>query len=62
MKNENISKKERKRLSELRVIKKNLLYVTHLSPSIASDEQLRKSQFFGQYGKIVEIVINKKNF
>lgn len=46
----------------MRVIKKNLIYITGLPEQIASEDELCKNQYFGQYGKIVEIVINKKNF
>lgn len=38
MKGNFITKKERKRLSEMRVVKKNLLYITGLPERIASEE------------------------
>ena len=47
-------------LSESRIITKNLVYVIGLSQNIAVKEILIKFEYFGQYGKIVKIVINKK--
>ncbi|KAF2149548.1 hypothetical protein K461DRAFT_288093 [Myriangium duriaei CBS 260.36] len=52
----------RKHLAGLRVVQKNLVYVTGLSPSVQEDrllETLRGNQYFGQYGKIVKIVVSK---
>lgn len=54
----------RKHLAGMRVIQKNLVYVIGLNPNIPTDElheTLRGDQFFGQYGKIQKIVINKRN-
>lgn len=54
----------RKHLSGMRVIQKNLVYVIGLNPNIPTDElhhTLRTEQFFGQYGKIQKIVINRRN-
>jgi hypothetical protein len=53
----------RKHLSGLRVIQRNLVYVTGLNPRIREDEllaTLRGEQYFGQYGKILKIVVNKR--
>ena len=47
-------------LSQSRIITKNLVYVIGLSQNIASKETLIKYEYFGQYGHIVKIVINKK--
>ncbi|KEQ73217.1 hypothetical protein M436DRAFT_46854 [Aureobasidium namibiae CBS 147.97] len=52
----------RKHLAGLRVVQKNLVYVTGLSPRVQEDrllETLRGDQYFGQYGKIVKIVVSK---
>jgi CCR4-NOT transcription complex subunit 4 len=49
-------------LSGLRVIQKNLVYVVGLSPGIKEDEilnTLRGDKYFGQYGKIIKIVVSK---
>eukprot|EP01103_Thecamoeba_quadrilineata_P001907 TRINITY_DN1176_c0_g2_i1.p1 TRINITY_DN1176_c0_g2~~TRINITY_DN1176_c0_g2_i1.p1 ORF type:complete len:1379 (-),score=276.34 TRINITY_DN1176_c0_g2_i1:26-4132(-) len=51
----------RKHLTNMRVIQRNLVYVTNLPLSIAKEETLRKQEFFGQYGKIVKVVVNKNN-
>lgn len=52
----------RKHLAGLRVVQKNLVYVTGLAPTTREDrllETLRGDQYFGQYGKIVKIVVSK---
>lgn len=52
----------RKHLAGLRVVQKNLVYVTGLSPTVREDQllqTLRGDQYFGQYGKIVKIVVSK---
>jgi CCR4-NOT transcription complex subunit 4 len=52
----------RKHLSGLRVIQKNLVYVVGLSPTTREDEilqTLRGEKYFGQYGKIIKIVVSK---
>lgn len=52
----------RKHLSGLRVVQKNLVYVVGLQPGIREDEllqTLRGEKFFGQYGKIIKIVVSK---
>ena len=52
--------KDRTQLANMRVIRRNLVYAVGLPPSIAvSEEHLRKPEFFGQYGKISKIVINR---
>ncbi|KAF2734281.1 hypothetical protein EJ04DRAFT_249008 [Polyplosphaeria fusca] len=52
----------RKHLSGLRVVQKNLVYVTGLIPTTREDrllEILRGPEYFGQYGKIIKIVVSK---
>lgn len=52
----------RKHLSGLRVVQKNLVYVVGLQPGIREEEllqTLRGEKFFGQYGKIIKIVVSK---
>lgn len=46
--------------SQSRIITKNLVYVIGLSQKVATKETLIKYEYFGQYGKITKIVINKK--
>lgn len=53
----------KKHLAGLRVVQKNLVYVTGLSPPCLPDDLhavLRSDKYFGQYGKILKIVINRK--
>ena len=68
----------RRNLGNVRVIQRNLVYITNLSVNIAKEEVrpvsstspfpsplqkqiLRQYEYFGQYGKIEKIVINKNN-
>ena len=54
----------KKHLAGLRVVQKNLVYVTGLNPPCNPDDLhtvLRSDKYFGQYGKILKIVINKKS-
>ena len=51
----------RKHLAGMRVVQKNLVYVTGLNPSTREDELLRTlrgDSYFGQYGKIDKIVVS----
>ncbi|GME80898.1 unnamed protein product [Ambrosiozyma monospora] len=55
---------KRHHLAGMRVIQKNLVYVVGLNPHCGADELptlLRSDKYFGQYGKILKIVINRKN-
>jgi CCR4-NOT transcription complex subunit 4 len=52
----------RKHLAGLRVVQKNLVYVVGLSPGIREEDllqTLRGDKYFGQYGKIIKIVVSK---
>lgn len=52
----------RKHLAGLRVVQKNLVYVVGLNPQIREEDLLRTlrgPQYFGQYGKIIKIVVSK---
>lgn len=52
----------RKHLAGIRVRQKNLVYVTGMRPTSTADhlsEILRRDEYFGQYGKIVKIVVSK---
>ncbi|CDJ40542.1 RRM domain-containing protein, putative [Eimeria tenella] len=46
-------------LKDVRVIQRCLVYVIGIPPSIAKKEILRRQEFFGQYGKVLQIVVNK---
>jgi CCR4-NOT transcription complex subunit 4 len=52
----------RKHLAGLRVVQKNLVYVVGLSHGIPEQDllqTLRGEKYFGQYGKIIKIVVSK---
>ncbi|KAG0200968.1 transcriptional repressor general negative regulator of transcription subunit 4 [Mortierella sp. GBA30] len=52
----------RKHLSNMRVVQKSLVYVIGLPAKLANDEHtLRQHEYFGQYGKISKVVINRRN-
>ncbi|KAK0641260.1 hypothetical protein B0T16DRAFT_212730 [Cercophora newfieldiana] len=56
-------KENRKNLVGVRVVQKNLVYVTGLTPTVKEDEllrTLRQPQFFGQYGNIQKISISNR--
>ena len=53
--------KDRNQLSNMRVIRRNLVYAVGLPPSIATEETLRKAEYFGEYGKITKIVLNRNH-
>ncbi|KAL2161926.1 hypothetical protein VTH06DRAFT_7711 [Thermothelomyces fergusii] len=56
-------KESRKNLVGVRVVQKNLVYVTGLTPTVREDEllkTLRKPEFFGQYGNILKISISSR--
>ncbi|OEU09417.1 hypothetical protein FRACYDRAFT_159768, partial [Fragilariopsis cylindrus CCMP1102] len=41
--------KDRTQLANMRVIRRNLVYAVGLPPNVASEDALRKSDYFGQY-------------
>eukprot|EP01129_Flabellula_baltica_P016803 TRINITY_DN9122_c0_g1_i1.p1 TRINITY_DN9122_c0_g1~~TRINITY_DN9122_c0_g1_i1.p1 ORF type:complete len:440 (+),score=71.47 TRINITY_DN9122_c0_g1_i1:171-1490(+) len=51
----------RKKLSNVRVIQRNLVYVTNISLDLAKGELLKSDQYFGKFGKIKKIVVNRNN-
>mmetsp|Transcript_21140 Transcript_21140/g.54996 ORF Transcript_21140/g.54996 Transcript_21140/m.54996 type:complete len:800 (-) Transcript_21140:1424-3823(-) len=52
----------RRQLSSVRVVQKNLVYVIGLPHRVAVDDSiLRRGEYFGKYGKILKIVINRNN-
>uniref|UniRef100_A0A8R1E7W7 RING-type domain-containing protein n=2 Tax=Caenorhabditis japonica TaxID=281687 RepID=A0A8R1E7W7_CAEJA len=46
----------RQYLSNYRVLQKNLVYVVGISPRVSDPEVLKKTEYFGRYGKIQKIV------
>ena len=53
--------KDRTTLAAMRVIRRNLVYAVGIPPAVATEENLRKPEYFGQYGKISKIVINRNH-
>lgn len=52
---------DRKHLHNYRVVQRNLVYVIGVPANMASEDQLRKAEYFGQYGKIGKIVIHRNH-
>ncbi|KAI8970043.1 regulator of Vps4 activity in the MVB pathway-domain-containing protein, partial [Mycotypha africana] len=50
----------RRHLANMRVVQKNLIYVIGLHPKLATEEIVRSQDYFGHFGKIAKIVINKR--
>ncbi|KAJ3125629.1 transcriptional repressor general negative regulator of transcription subunit 4 [Nowakowskiella sp. JEL0407] len=50
----------RKHLANVRVVQRNLVYVIGLPAKVSSEEILRTQDYFGQYGKIIRIVVNRR--
>ncbi|KAM9845547.1 CCR4-NOT transcription complex subunit 4 [Aulostomus maculatus] len=48
----------RKHLASVRVVQKNLVFVVGLSQRLADLEVLKRSEYFGKFGKIHKVVIN----
>ncbi|KAJ1753085.1 transcriptional repressor general negative regulator of transcription subunit 4 [Coemansia sp. RSA 1821] len=55
-----IENNSRRHLANVRVVQKNLVYVIGLPLSLASEEILRSHDYFGQFGRINKIVINRR--
>jgi hypothetical protein len=51
----------RRHLLDFRVIQRNLVYVIGISARIANENILKENEYFGQYGRIVKIVVNRRN-
>ena len=45
----------------MRVIQRNLVYIIGLSPSLTNEKTVSSADFFGKYGKIRKVVINKSS-
>ena len=55
------SKEEALSLRRIRIIKKNLVHVHGFPQSLADSDKLSQTQYFGQYGKILKILLSYKN-
>ncbi|KDO30128.1 hypothetical protein SPRG_05320 [Saprolegnia parasitica CBS 223.65] len=51
----------RRNLTNVRVMQRNLVYVIGLPVHYADDDMLRSQECFGQYGRIVKAVVNKSH-
>merc|ERR1719183_1176994 len=49
----------RKNLANVRVIQRNLVYVIGLSLNICKDEILKRFDYFGKYGKLIKVSVNR---
>ncbi|KRX61338.1 Bardet-Biedl syndrome 2 -like protein [Trichinella sp. T9] len=54
------STKSRRNLADLRVLQNNLVSVYGLPLEIADPDTLRSDEYFGRFGKIIRILMNKK--
>lgn len=53
------AEENRKHLTNVRVVQKNLVFVVGLTQRLADVEVLKKHEYFGKFGKIHKIVINQ---
>ncbi len=58
----NIVSKETEKLRYGRIIQRNVIYVIGIEESIASESIISSDSFFGQYGEIVHVYLNKKGY
>lgn len=58
----NFSSSQRVDPAKLRILQKNIVYVIGLSATLANENILRQHDFFGQYGEITKIVVNKNGY
>ena len=58
---QSLTREKIKKLSNLRVIQKTLVYVIGIAPEIASEEKLKSVEYFGQYGNLQKVVVNTKD-
>ncbi|GFZ13189.1 RNA binding (RRM/RBD/RNP motifs) family protein [Actinidia rufa] len=49
----------RKHLSSVRVIQRNLVYIVGLPLNLADEDLLQRSEYFGQYGKVLKVSISR---
>ncbi|KAJ1990627.1 transcriptional repressor general negative regulator of transcription subunit 4 [Coemansia umbellata] len=55
-----IESNNRRHLANVRVVQKNLVYVIGLPSNLATEETLRSYDYFGQFGRINKIVVNRR--
>lgn len=44
----------------MRVVQKNLVYVIGIPLKLAHEDLLRSNAYFGQYGKVAKVVVNRR--
>ena len=54
------SKEKAESLKKLRIIKQNLIHVQGFPKSLAKIGTLKSKKYFGQYGKIIDIILSTK--
>ncbi|CAL9040594.1 unnamed protein product [Musa banksii] len=54
-----ISAEAMKHLSSVRVMQKNLVYITGLPTSLCDESILERKEYFGQYGKVLKVSISR---
>lgn len=52
---------DRKHLHNYRVVQRNLVYIIGVPGSIATEEILRRPEYFGQYGRIAKVVVHRNH-
>jgi CCR4-NOT transcription complex subunit 4 len=52
---------DRKHLHNYRVVQRNLVYIIGVPGSIATEETLRRPEYFGQYGRIAKVVVHRNH-
>lgn len=50
---------QRQELKETRIVKRDLVYLVGLSERLANESLLAKQEYFGQYGPIRKIAVNR---
>ena len=50
---------DRRHLHNYRVVQRNLVYIVGVPAPVATEEILRRPEYFGQYGKIGKIVVHR---
>lgn len=56
------AKKQKDKMNELshvRIVQKSVVYVMGIAPSIAKAEILKRPEFFGQYGTLLKVSVNR---
>lgn len=56
-----VNGRSRKHLQDVRILQRNLVYAVGLSLSICNEETLRQKDYFGQFGKIKKISVNRSS-